>query len=86
MKKRIYVTKKNIEDGQAVRLRCPNRCSTCPVTLALRKHWPKATSALSVWYKRSGGKKYPLPEIASRFIIRADLGERLEPFSFTVEV
>ncbi len=73
------VTQEHIDNG--VR----DNCFECPVALAIL-----TTTTEVVDVERShiaiGERCYPMPETARRFVAAFDLGEPVEPFSFSLEV
>ena len=87
MKLLIEVTQKDIEEGVAM------DCKSCPVALACMRHIDKVPGVISVEAATDlilfkGLKRYvcTTPAEAGKFINRFDVGIRVKPFSFELEI
>ena len=79
MKKKITVTAMHIKIG------VPLSSLACPIFLAAKGAGLREVSVYC-YSMRVGPYKLSLPEKAQDFIRRFDAGEKVAPFSFTVEV
>jgi hypothetical protein len=78
MKKRIVVTKKDIDNG------IPLSHSSCPIALAAKRAFPGKDIFVgsSVCFSK---KKFPLPEKGTKFVMDFDRGYAVQPFQFVID-
>ena len=80
MKKKIRVTAENINNG--IRLRCMH----CPIALAAKEAGLDGAIVMNKFIVVAGYEQISLPPEATAFIRDFDIGEKVVPVSFTVEV
>ncbi len=81
MRRRITVTKEDIENGSYF------IASSCPIALAARRKFGKVNHiSVGIDDIRLGGKNHELPKDAIGFIDRFDTGRRVKPFSFWITI
>ena len=79
---KVKVTKKDIANGKR------SKCTKCPIALAIRRVQGCSTYMVSSYsiYNRSYEYLCNLPKKAANFVSQFDDGNKVKPFSFTVEL
>ena len=75
---KIYVTKSDIKEG----IQCSS--GQCPIARSLQRRFPGRHVSVGAHGGAVGGRIFPLPPSAQRFIVRFDVGRKMRPFSFTL--